>query len=136
MTNAEWCKLMEVPDRTLNSWVNKNEEFKKSLREAEEEYRKNSKDALASKMRQIALESLYKEMVDSDGETKRKYLTTILQETRDLEDNTGAVLYANFSDTELAMMAMGLDIDVPGYDREALKIVLELQEEERCGRSS
>jgi len=128
LSAEQWCKLNNVAGRTFRDWQSDNEEFKKSLRDAREEVAKQSKDWMQIRMHQIALETLYKEMNEAEGETKRKYLDSILRETRDHALQTGAVIVNNFSDVELALMVLGLELNVPTVDRnDLLKILAEVE---------
>lgn len=131
MTKEAFCQMMDIPVRTLTHWQTKNEEFKLALRHEQEEIAKHSKDAIAVKLRTLAMEHLYNEMQGAEGETKRKYIATILTETKDADEHVGAVSFDNFSDIDIIQMYMGLDLDAPGVDREELQ---KLSEE--IGKSS
>ena len=121
MTDEAFCSMMDIPTRTLTHWKRENEEFKQALRREQEELEKHQKDAIGMKLRTLAQEQLYIEMQGAEGETKRKYIATVLAETKDADPTVGAVSFTNFSDAEIISMFMGLDLEAPGVDLEALE---------------
>lgn len=122
MTRQEFCDIMAelgypmVP-RTVQRWMNENEEFKAALAEARSEV-EQSDDVFARRSRRWALLQLISFYRDKKNAPSPRLaaLKAIMEETKGLVE-AGTVELDSASDDTLIRMALSRDVTVVGMTR-------------------
>jgi hypothetical protein len=128
MTIAELAKLLNITDRTIYMWEQKNAEFRDALAKSRSDYQSdpNYFDKIA---RHIAMESLIKGAMQNatnrdEMNDKRVCIKELLKQTEYVAENKDHIDMSHYSDKELLEMCVKGNLDINEYSKEELESIL------------